>query len=339
MPKQTFHPFPRLPQELRDMVWKLALRSDRPGAHFFRIYSRSDEKRLPNDYAIVPPTRPWDSHRLTAPKWVPRSIDANWNGKFGKGVINSWVCDNPSAYLIDGALWTTCKESRFVMERQFNIEKWKAVQEDRITQDDSEEWLHGEEKMPSTGYLLNDDSTYRYFVVFPNQDLFCIQPYSFETIDYDRISYHSGIGSRYYGFKDLQNVALEFDPAWETLEWSAGHEGMDVVTYFRQNILLWPDFEKLWFIDYNIKRKRPISTKGQATQPDSMVFYGSDCRFVEVARDLSNDYPWEGVLDAQGEGRSSCVKLVDILEEDIEYWKSSPNIKPPKCGVLACEYF
>ncbi|KAI0476360.1 hypothetical protein GGR56DRAFT_693747 [Xylariaceae sp. FL0804] len=35
--QRTFHPFPRLPQELRDMIWEMATRDTRPGVHFFSL--------------------------------------------------------------------------------------------------------------------------------------------------------------------------------------------------------------------------------------------------------------------------------------------------------------
>ncbi|OTA84694.1 hypothetical protein M434DRAFT_16325 [Hypoxylon sp. CO27-5] len=312
---QTFHAFCRLPRELRVMIWKLAIRSNSPGIHFFRYYDNTKEKRLDNDYAVAIPARSWDTYRVTVPKWVPRYIDANWNGRFGKGVIASWICNNPSTYLIDGALWTTCRESRLVMERQFDIQKWKAVQQGRQAApgQQTEEWLHGEERMSSTGYFMSDDSTYRYFVVFPHQDLFCIQPYNFQTTAHSLVDYYFRIGSSYNGFKGFKNIAFEFDPAWEAVEQSPGLEEQDIIKYIYGALRFDHELETFWLIDYSIKRRHHVPTEKQAARPDGMVFYGSDCRFVEVARDDVKDYPWEGVLD----------------DEE----------KYAKLGVLACEYF
>ncbi|KAI1416248.1 hypothetical protein F5Y13DRAFT_206256 [Hypoxylon sp. FL1857] len=283
---QTFHPFRRLPRELRDMIWKFAIRPARPGAHFFRVYNPETQKRLRNEYAITSPTSPWHEYRLTVPKWVPRPINANWTGISGKG-------NNPSTYLIDGALWTTCKESRLVMERQFNIQKWEAVQQERLFSKPgaATEWLPDEENMSSTGYFV-ENSTYRYFAIFPYQDLVCIQPYRFETIGYSwRIS-EILISLAAQGSRNLENVALEFNLGWRT------REELGMTRYILGAFLSYPGIETLWFIDYSIQRRHHVHTKEQAAQPVGMVFYGSDCRFIEVARDRSNDYLWEGVFNA-----------------------------------------
>ncbi|KAK0657210.1 hypothetical protein B0T16DRAFT_452692 [Cercophora newfieldiana] len=49
MAPKTFHPFPWLPPELRDMIWDFAIRPDRPGVHFFTIlddWVESDEDAM-----------------------------------------------------------------------------------------------------------------------------------------------------------------------------------------------------------------------------------------------------------------------------------------------------
>ncbi|KAI0842586.1 hypothetical protein F5Y06DRAFT_284707 [Hypoxylon sp. FL0890] len=330
---QTFHPFRRLPPELRDMIWKFAIRSNRPGAHFFRAYNRLSEERLSDEYAVTLPTRSWDVYHLTVPKWLPRFTDVNLNGISRKGVITSGNCHNPSTYLVDGALWTTCKESRLVMERQFDIEKWKAVEGKRkVSRKTFTKWLRNDERMPSTGYFVDKDSTYLYFVVFPNRDLFCIRPYNFERYCYCGIQLNAVMDALPWGFNHLTNVALEFDPAWGT---SAVRENqVEMLAYISQE----SDYELL--IDYTIRRRHHVPTKEQAARPDSTVFYGSDCRFVEVPRDSSNDYSWEGVLDAQGERWSGCFKFLERLEAIVEFWRRHvPGIKRVKLGVLACEHF
>ncbi|KAI0137932.1 hypothetical protein F4776DRAFT_670900 [Hypoxylon sp. NC0597] len=323
---QTFHPFCRLPPELRYMIWELAIRPNHPGAHFLTIYGVQEVKRLSDEYIIRSSCRLWHSYLVTAPKWVPRYIDANLNGRLGEDVITSWICNNPSAYLIDGSLWTTCRESRLVIKRQFNIQKWKTVQEESM--------------VPSTGYLADYDSTYRYFVAFPQQDLFCVQPHNFQNTNHGMIENGFSMILSYYGFNAVKNIAFEFDPAWETSQQSPGYAQLDMTDYFYRGLPLNYEFETVWFIDYSIKRRHHVPTKKQAERSDGTVFYGSDCRFVEVARDDLKDYPWEGVLDAQGDGLTSCFKFLKELELRIQNaWFYGRRENPVKLGVLACEYF
>jgi len=43
MEPKTFHPFPRLPKELRAAIWALAVRPDQPSAHFFTMVDSSED--------------------------------------------------------------------------------------------------------------------------------------------------------------------------------------------------------------------------------------------------------------------------------------------------------
>lgn len=97
----SFHQFGDLPWELRDQIWNLAVRPACPGIQIFKLYNREDtgalEKMrimvLDEDYADA-----HHDHQLI----IPGSDESNI-----------------STYLIDGGLWTACKESRRVMERRF----------------------------------------------------------------------------------------------------------------------------------------------------------------------------------------------------------------------------
>ncbi|KAI1134934.1 hypothetical protein F5Y05DRAFT_421661 [Hypoxylon sp. FL0543] len=77
---QSFHFFPRLPQELKDRVWEFAAQNS-PGIHFFRL---------------VRGCREW---ALEAPRHKPQHRP-------------SWTTKNSSYYLHYQALWDTCKASR-----------------------------------------------------------------------------------------------------------------------------------------------------------------------------------------------------------------------------------
>jgi len=50
-----FHPFPRLPFELREMIWKQAILQDRPAAHIFRAYNSKPDTKGKQRYLLGPP--------------------------------------------------------------------------------------------------------------------------------------------------------------------------------------------------------------------------------------------------------------------------------------------
>lgn len=49
----AFHPFPRLPQEIRDLIWEEAakFRTEEPGVHFFTIFNSRIEKESPPSHS------------------------------------------------------------------------------------------------------------------------------------------------------------------------------------------------------------------------------------------------------------------------------------------------
>ncbi|KAK3947802.1 hypothetical protein QBC32DRAFT_75306 [Pseudoneurospora amorphoporcata] len=100
-----FHPFNRLPFELRDQIWKLLLRPlDGPGAHFFYVKERGREEKDVDkfqqyDVCITP-------LRMVSPYWLHTCV-----GDMPKR--------NRSMFMVDSALWTACKESRELMEKVF----------------------------------------------------------------------------------------------------------------------------------------------------------------------------------------------------------------------------
>ncbi|KAI1380612.1 hypothetical protein F4677DRAFT_404064 [Hypoxylon crocopeplum] len=119
---ETFYPFPRLPKELRDKIWKFAIRSTRPGANFFTISTVPDDQELAfaeelvsdeKKYGMITSISTKGRLSLSAPILMWKSVDA------------SWIHHNPSAYLVDSGVWTARKESRMVMERQSKILKQK----------------------------------------------------------------------------------------------------------------------------------------------------------------------------------------------------------------------
>ena len=113
---KMFTLFPKLPTELRCIIWALAIRPEQPNAHFFTVFksSNDDEWSLLSQHSISHPSR---RSSLAAPE-IPTTNDGSQQRQF------SWVQGNRSAYMIDRGLWTACRESREVIERRFRVAEW-----------------------------------------------------------------------------------------------------------------------------------------------------------------------------------------------------------------------
>ncbi|KAF4967968.1 hypothetical protein FSARC_4580 [Fusarium sarcochroum] len=124
MALKSFHQFPRLPAELRIMIWKAALRpSDATrGAlhHFHMVHHRNHRlsaqplnlvnmewpygRRLPSNFHAT--CVPCSQHTLCSPL-----------GRKG----------TRSAYFWDSGMWLACWESRYVIGNHFKAQKWKRL--------------------------------------------------------------------------------------------------------------------------------------------------------------------------------------------------------------------
>lgn len=125
-PLTTFHPFRKLPWEIRNEIWKLSVRPlDRPGAHIFCLELRESKDGTAKECDVQHPPIPVKTIHYDHPGSNPGKnfIHITVPAK----TLSSGPAGNPSAYMIDGGLWTACKESRAVMERVFNHEKWDPI--------------------------------------------------------------------------------------------------------------------------------------------------------------------------------------------------------------------
>ncbi|KAK1778484.1 hypothetical protein QBC45DRAFT_163696 [Copromyces sp. CBS 386.78] len=168
-----FHPFNRLPFELRDQIWKLLLRPlDRPGAHFLYVKERKKKEKDAGkfqqyDVCITP-------LRMMSPYW-----------------LHTCVGDTPkrnrSMFMVDSALWTACKESRELMEKVFRPKVTKQSTTAFFVSSSlpyspcssSENAYSSSETASSTLETASSSSENamtvvksRHFTVFQNQDLF-----------------------------------------------------------------------------------------------------------------------------------------------------------------------
>ncbi|KAL2692091.1 hypothetical protein Neosp_002495 [[Neocosmospora] mangrovei] len=328
---ETFHPFPRLPAELRLAIWRFAVRtgpSTRPGAHFFGILvpdqdedadSLKGQGLLRGRWTYVP------QHRLIGPRFTTSTEDRSVGIK---QVPASWTVNNPSSYLIDSGLWLACLESLRVIEHSL---------------DDS---YYNKLPMPSqSDSQMSQDHPGRFIVVHPDEDLFCFQPYDWYTLYLER-GFASFLIATFDGF--VKNAAIEYNPQWgvDVKEAGGDHEQLKIFDNFFDLAIGSASLtylESLWFIDYRIKRRHHVPTKEQSEAPLGQVFYQIGRRFVEVDIECE-DSPWEQSFEvAEGEW-ISCKTFVlalrqacqDHLDSGERFFSCDGKDAAPLLRVLAC---
>ncbi|KAM5374758.1 hypothetical protein ACJZ2D_006402 [Fusarium nematophilum] len=345
----TFHLFSRLPPELRLQIWTQALRPRDPGVHFFTLdpvldTSETDEPRFQHLARPLILSRDYRKrYSLGAPSF-PLPLDVGPNPATEDKV--SWTRNNPSTYLIDGGLWTASKESRRVMESEYQMQKWDAVRKGR---QHTKKWgsdvyddpggrsytYDKEKRIPSMGLFVNKDSTGQYFTVLPNWDLLFLQARDFDIGLISQVGRLWSFNAGYHGFK---NVAINYDPTWwAEVEYKRGyqrHESGSLLANFALQASFAKEIKTFWFVDYGMKRE----FNGSRNRPDRKVFEGVGCRFIQVYED---DEEFESNT---GFGSLSFCKTV----EDAAQWKQDDvcvaddwfyNGERACYGVLACEYF
>ncbi|KAK1754245.1 hypothetical protein QBC47DRAFT_303028, partial [Echria macrotheca] len=344
--------FPLLPWELRVMIWKFALRPVLPGAHVFSVNDTRDSEPNNPEHKMRHDRSPFGDSRLAPPRCLPRGVDFDAVAQASAPI--SWVLNNPSTYLIDSGLWTGCKESLLVIEKEFQKPKrrhkvWSAAEVESFRQ------LRGRFTLPETAtYAItvasdNNSSRRRYITVFLYQDLFILQPDSIRAIDRDLR--WDCIPSLIYS----SHIALEYNPSWE----GVGHKNTpehaaDLVLQNAPNVAR-TDSWTLWFIDYRIKRS-PRYLEPAQEQADGVrdipprVFHASDRKFVEVKEGelghwVGHDRMWDaGCKGSVGDFASSCSsRFVQRLREICESWYANDRSRLPdfdwvECGLLACEF-
>ncbi|KAG6362718.1 hypothetical protein INS49_007811 [Diaporthe citri] len=99
--------FSDLPQELRDITWEQAVRPEGPGVLFFTVHDADEDIHLVES--------PWSakSFNYSSNDGLPESSFLDFAAPLCDPDGNlSWTQWNPSTYMEDSALWTTCRDSR-----------------------------------------------------------------------------------------------------------------------------------------------------------------------------------------------------------------------------------
>ncbi|KAH7237128.1 uncharacterized protein BKA55DRAFT_694754 [Fusarium redolens] len=250
----AFKRFPELPRELRDQIWSMAIRDDRPGVHIFGQYEETKENSS-------------ESHALRHGIFISLNWAApSWRRYFDN--LNEDQSDeNISTYFIDGGLWTACHESRLIMEKRFqqsNRNLYKCI----TPKYDREKDIF---KKASTGCF---DAKIGWSLLALEA---CMERgdegfggVQHIAIEYDPKWWEDISEGPYY--PDSPDITALIHAAFE----------LDCFTC------------KLWFIDRTLKRKKdapPFKEQKGKSYYSINAFYASDRRFLEI--DHNNYSPYE----------------------------------------------
>ncbi|WAO94851.1 2EXR domain-containing protein [Fusarium falciforme] len=299
----TFHRFSDFPWELRDMIWNFALRPSVPGVHIFKLYNSKTDDGVHKNIDVF---NPYDhiTLRLAVPQSNKSSITRNRN--------------NPSTYLIDGGLWTACKESRLVMKRKFNCHKWKSSLENGILL--RSEIIETRMDMAETSYFACHNGHTHFFTVFPHRDIFILRPQNLETIDWSEFHWDIELGSYRRGFGGFQNIALEYNPEW-------GYDIEDKIVDMAMNAGFHSSGLSIWIVDYTLRR-RDSAAVGQKTTShgdESVAFHLNGRRLIPVNTYRDREEGWIEIEKVNGKyiervsGRVgfSSIDLVNRVRDEI----------------------
>lgn len=247
-----------------------------PAAHFFTAYTFDEFPSPPRrimKHGLI--RTAWDyDPGLAAPSFDTQDSTAL-----------SWTKDNPSAYLIDSALWTTCCESRQAMERRFGPMK---------PNNDINALNRSARSNPAVTarFLLDGMSRMRYLSICPQSDLYCVQPFFIDGLEmfYDELPMAL---SKFSTQPWITHLAFEHVRRCE------GYcQRKDHLSYrmFTGALLAWIFLylhcaKNIWLIDYRLKRCKDV------TRQDRYQFYGNGYRYVEV---WQSDEEWTFLAPTTG---------------------------------------
>ncbi|QGJ01141.1 hypothetical protein CEK26_002585 [Fusarium fujikuroi] len=311
--------FSELPREIRDMIWPLVLRDNHPGVHIFRHY---DEKK---EFMT-------EGRSLMYGNLLSDILSEPSPDKYFPSLDKDRKNENMSTYLIDGAMWNTCKESRLIIEKYFSQYKWSAEEWWRSARSDSRGWdeypFHSVFKVPSTECFEGGSPSY--LTVFPRKDLFVFQPDKLDGMDWSSFARRLTKGDTRPAFQRLQHIAIEYDPEW----WGVTHRwNVPMVYQLEEAAFALKDIQKLWFIDHNLKRKKntPAFDETWDRWESPNAFYARDRKFLEIDwRNFGALEDWEYVMpvDRSDILGNSSVGLARQLNDYIR--SSSTRLEGPR---------
>ncbi|KLO90907.1 Uncharacterized protein LW93_207 [Fusarium fujikuroi] len=317
-----FERFPELPRELRDHIWSMAVRDDRPGVHVFGQYDEAERHKSVSRFL-----RSGDvvSGTWAAPSW----------SRYFENLDKDRSDENISAYLIDGGLWTACHESRLIMEKRYEQSKRKPSHKETYPVHDRTKEVF---KKATTGCF--DGTPLDLMTVFPHRDLFVFQFTDLQKVDWCFMGFEASMATAAEGFRGVKHVALEYNPKWSA---ELIHDrGDDIRAIMEGAFEMWSPVWKLWFIDHSLKRKKdaPVFKEKADNGNEINAFYASDRRLLEVdcynSHDLEKEWEYiKPVEDKSDDGFSSSVFFLHDLESDLrdKSYQTCDNYQDTYCQI------
>lgn len=276
----SFHLFPFLPKELRDLVWEYAATPFTPGVHFFEL-ATGDEPAVDNNF-----DRPL--LRLSP--------------KIGS---SEYSPNNASSYLDNLGVWYACPESRQRLEQTLVSRRHHLADTCgpilAIHAVNAEEDLPCERPTACTGHLSDvctcsdqDCQAWRVFkqnqalLLNLEQDIVCFNLNAPEM----KKCYEYEDGHPVLRLGELQapnghpasRLAIQWDPRWdETRPDGITARDHDVLGDFFEELVSYPTLPRLktvYFIDYRITVRDGCNVND--SRPGVEVFQGGGKTFLEV---------------------------------------------------------
>ncbi|KAK5652636.1 hypothetical protein OQA88_10229 [Cercophora sp. LCS_1] len=317
----SFHQFPLLAKEIRDEIWNLAIRPFHHGVHVFSVHtSKECALEHADDMEAMDEGLTDDSYHFSAPRCLPR--EKGFSSELMKTTKPSWTLNNPSTYLIDSGLWTACAESKRAVGRAYGRDLIKQIKGN--TSDPMPNLKLLEMHMPTLEFP--NALGFNLITCGSSDDLFILQPQDLFALDW------TGVWQNLGG-----NIALEWDPAWDkNLLCDEGRDELlkVMVRLVRKIVHVpWREHNKIWLIDYRIKRSSSVPTESTARKDrDAQVFHGADRRFTDVTWEVGDWALFDPPADFW---RASDFSRL--------FWEGVNNSGPsiwdlvPLPGLLACE--
>ncbi|RKL22162.1 hypothetical protein BFJ72_g14728 [Fusarium proliferatum] len=333
---ETFFGFKQLPPELRARIWRFALHSESPGAHFFRLFnhSRSQTSR----YGILLSNWPMD-HYLLLPRW-PIGPISNTSSDLRDG--KDFCFDgNPSSYVTLLSLRVTCRESRYA-----------ACLHERQSRSDIRNSPAHAPACTTAGHLtpyssasVGIDEAKQWKITCNPEDLVIFQRHPLEPKSLSPCTKGPGAGLEEWGL-GMRHVGWEYHTDW--LSERRKYPSADILNLLCSCALRGAkvgNLEAIWIVNYKIKRKQWVPSKEQVNKPVMDVFQMDRYRLVEVDykdwRKLPREEAtWEEVLDNPDEDAThNFLPFVNFLQDLILLLIGRQALPQQtiRVRILACE--
>ncbi|SCO57807.1 uncharacterized protein FFMR_14963 [Fusarium fujikuroi] len=301
-----FERFSELPRELRDQIWSMAIRDDRPEVHIFGQYDETKRCKTGGRFLR--------SGDMVSGTWAEPSCR-----RYFGNLSEDRSDENISAYLIDGGLWTACHESRLIMEKRHEQSKRKHCVKDTYPRHDRTKEVF---KKATTGCF--DGTPLELITVFPHRDLFVLQFNDLQKVDWCFLGFEASMATSAEGFSGVRHVALEYNPKWSA----------EMVHDLGDDI--WAIVEGA----SEIKKDAPAFKEKAGNGYEINALYASDRRLLEIDchnwRDLEKEWEYIKPMESKSDdGFSSSPDFLWGLDSELrdKALPDSGHYREPYCGI------